>query len=177
MSQAITRCRICGNRRLEAVLELGVQKLTGVFPISPTADLLGGPLELVRCVPSSRHCGLVQLRHSYPLEAMYGENYGYRSGLNGSMTTHLARKAAFLTALSKPMPGDLIVDIGSNDGTLLGSYDTTLQSCRHRSSGAKVSDFLSTFELSIARVLFARALAKTVERSQSEDHHVRCDVL
>ena len=39
------------------------------------------------------------------------------------MTAHLARKAAFLTALSKPMPGDLIVDIGSNDGTLLRSYD------------------------------------------------------
>lgn len=123
MPQAITRCRICGNRRLEAVLDLGVQKLTGVFPTSPTADLLGGPLELVRCVPSSRHCGLVQLRHSYPLEAMYGENYGYRSGLNSSMTAHLARKATFLTTLSKPMPGDLIVDIGSNDGTLLRSYD------------------------------------------------------
>ena len=40
MPQAITRCRICGNRRLEAVLELGVQKLTGVFPTSPAADLL-----------------------------------------------------------------------------------------------------------------------------------------
>ena len=62
MSQAITRCRICGNRRLEAVLELGVQKLTGVFPASPNADLLGGPLELVRCVPRpdvavSSNCG------------------------------------------------------------------------------------------------------------------------
>lgn len=123
MSQAITRCRICGNRRLEVILELGVQKLTGVFPASPNADLLGGPLELIRCVPSAQHCGLVQLRHSYPLEAMYGDNYGYRSGLNSSMTTHLARKAAFLTALSKPVSGDLIVDIGSNDGTLLRSYD------------------------------------------------------
>ena len=54
---------------------------------------------------------------------MYGDNYGYRSGLNSSMTTHLAQKAAFLTALCKPVPGDLIVDIGSNDGTLLRSYD------------------------------------------------------
>jgi NDP-4-keto-2,6-dideoxyhexose 3-C-methyltransferase len=123
MSQAITRCRICGNHRLETILELGVQKLTGVFPTSPDVDLLGGPLELLRCAPSAGHCGLVQLRHSYPLEAMYGDNYGYRSGLNSSMTTHLASKAAFLTALSKPVPGDLIVDIGSNDGTLLRSYD------------------------------------------------------
>ena len=72
---------------------------------------------------SAGHCGLLQLRHSYPLEAMYGDNYGYRSGLNSSMTSHLAKKAAFLTALSKPAPGDLIVDIGSNDGTLLRAYD------------------------------------------------------
>jgi len=124
MPQPIAQCRVCGNPCLELVLQLGEQTLTGVFPSSPNTKLLGGPLDLVRCGPSAETCGLLQLRHSYPLDAMYGDNYGYRSSLNSSMTRHLAQKAASLAALCKPAPGDLIVDIGSNDGTLLRAYDT-----------------------------------------------------
>jgi hypothetical protein len=123
MPKPITQCRICGNPRLELVLQLGEQKLTGVFPEKPDQDILAGPLDLVRCLPSANTCGLLQLRHSYPLEEMYGKNYGYRSSLNRSMVRHLAQKAASLAALCKPSAGDLIVDIGSNDGTLLRSYE------------------------------------------------------
>ena len=124
MPEPITQCRICGNPNLELVLQLGEQKLTGVFPGKPDQDVLGGPLDLVRCLPSANTCGLLQLRHSYPLDEMYGLNYGYRSGLNGSMVRHLAQKAASLAALCKPSAGDLVVDIGSNDGTLLRSYES-----------------------------------------------------
>jgi NDP-4-keto-2,6-dideoxyhexose 3-C-methyltransferase len=120
--QPITRCRICQNTELEVVLDLGEQKLTGCFPRSRDADVLGGPLELVRCVPSDTHCGLLQLRHSFPLDAMYGDNYGYRSGLNQSMITHLNETVEMLINLAKPQAGDLIIDIGSNDGTLLRAY-------------------------------------------------------
>ena len=121
MPQPITQCRICGNPNLELVLQLGEQKLTGVFPGKPDQDVLGGPLDLVRCLPSANTCGLLQLRHSYPLDEMYGLNYGYRSGLNGSMVRHLAQKAASLAALCKPSAGDLVVDIGSNDGNVTKS--------------------------------------------------------
>jgi len=122
MPQAITHCRICGNPNLEAILELGEQKLTGVFPTHAGAEILGGPLDLVRCVPSEEHCGLLQLRHSYPLDEMYGDNYGYRSGLNRSMSRHLEAKTPSLARLAGARDGDLVIDIGSNDGTLLKSY-------------------------------------------------------
>lgn len=122
MPTAIHQCRICGNPRLETILELGEQKLTGVFPDRAGSPLLGGPLDLVRCVPSETHCGLLQLRHSYPLDQMYGSNYGYRSGLNRSMARHLENKTPWLVQLSGAKDGDLVVDIGSNDGTLLKSY-------------------------------------------------------
>jgi hypothetical protein len=56
---------------------------------------------------------------------MYGDNYGYRSGLNRSMSNHLARKAGGLEALVGLAPGDVVLDIGSNDGTLLGAYATS----------------------------------------------------
>ena len=122
MPSAITQCRICGNHQLETILQLGDQKLTGVFPANADAAIMGGPLDLVRCVPSEKDCGLLQLRHSYPLSEMYGSNYGYRSGLNRSMAQHLEKKTAWLAELSSAKAGDLVVDIGCNDGTLLKSY-------------------------------------------------------
>jgi SAM-dependent methyltransferase len=67
-------------------------------------------------------CGLVQMRHSFAAEAMYGASYGYRSGLNRSMIAHLHRKVDALQDLVALRTGDLILDIGSNDGTLLGRY-------------------------------------------------------
>jgi len=71
-------CRAGGGSNLLPVLSLGHQQLTGIFPGSRDQDLTTGPLELVWCPES----GLLQLAHSYQPEEIYGENYGYRSGLN-----------------------------------------------------------------------------------------------
>jgi len=53
---------------------------------------------------------------------MYGENYGYRSGLNASMVAHLHSKVRRIQGLVSLKDGDLIVDIGSNDSTTLQAY-------------------------------------------------------
>jgi hypothetical protein len=53
---------------------------------------------------------------------MYGANYGYRSGLNRSMVVHLEQKAAKLERLARPGANDVVLDIGSNDATLLKAY-------------------------------------------------------
>ena len=89
----VVRCRICGNQRLSTVLDLGEQVLTGVFPRSIGESITRGPLRLTKCEEAGGNtCGLLQLQHSYDLSEMYGENYGYRSGLNASMVGHLHRK-------------------------------------------------------------------------------------
>jgi hypothetical protein len=119
--KAIKKCRICGEDELVSVINLGVQKLTGVFPKSKNEFITSGPLELVKCV-STKGCGLVQLRHSYDLGEMYGDNYGYRSGLNTSMVRHLESKVKSILNSEVLLAGDLVVDIGSNDGTTLRSY-------------------------------------------------------
>ena len=59
------------------------------------------------------------MANSYPLDEMYGENYGYRSGLNPSMVSHLKGKVEKIKALGIIESGDIIVDIGSNDATTL----------------------------------------------------------
>lgn len=118
----LTKCRICGNAGLELVLDLGIQCQTGIFPRSLEREVTAGPLQLVRCVGHASACGLVQLAHTYDLDEMYGDEYGYRSGLNASMVRHLAAKVESLVKRRPLEKGDLVLDIGSNDGTTLSFY-------------------------------------------------------
>lgn len=118
MYSKIDCCRVSGSNHLVSVLNLGNQALTGVFPRSPSEHVTTGPLELVWCPDG----GLLQLRHSYEPDEMYGDNYGYRSGLNQSMVDHLTHKVRFLERLAQPAPGDVVLDIGSNDCTTLKAY-------------------------------------------------------
>ena len=125
MYRKVSQCRICGNPHLIPILDLGLQMLTGVFPdsVNPQAATIG-PLRLVKCM-GEETCGLVQLEHSYDLEEMYGENYGYRSGLNKSMADHLQNKVKKLLQYISLSAGDLVIDVGSNDSTTLQAYDAS----------------------------------------------------
>jgi hypothetical protein len=120
-------CRACGSRALQPVLSLGDQYLASNFSISPDFPPVERtvPLDLVRCDPAEDQeaCGLVQLRHTVPSDLMYS-SYGYRSGINQTMTQHLAGIARSLEERVALKAGDLVVDIGANDGTLLLQYQT-----------------------------------------------------
>ena len=118
MYKEIEKCRVSGSKNLIQVLSLGEQYLTGVFPKSPDEIITKGPLDLVWCPDS----GLLQMKQSYSLDEMYGDNYGYRSGLNASMVAHLTNKIKTLERLVDLKDTDLVVDIGSNDATSLKAY-------------------------------------------------------
>jgi len=125
MYKEISKCRICGNTSLVSLINLGEQALTGVFPKSKSDKITAGPLELVKCHPKSENdnvCHLVQLHHSYSSNEMYGLNYGYRSGLNQSMVRHLTSIVHEIISAVDLKKDDLIIDIGSNDSTLLQQY-------------------------------------------------------
>lgn len=119
--ERIKGCRISGSENLIKVLSLGEQVLTGVFPKDKHQAITTGPLDLVWCPDS----GLLQLHHSYDLGEMYGLNYGYRSGLNDSMVQHLRNKVNHLVRLRPVHSGDIVLDIGSNDATLLSAYSVS----------------------------------------------------
>lgn len=122
MPTPISACRICGNHNLIKVLDLGDQALTGIFPAKIDQPITVGPLQLLKCHEEDGCCGLLQLGHSYDLAEMYGQNYGYRSGLNPSMVGHLKSKVHRILSMVNLEKGDLILDIGSNDGTTLSAY-------------------------------------------------------
>ena len=137
MYTEISKCRGCESGNLETILSLGDQVLTGVFPKSTSENITKGPLDLVWC----EDCGLLQMKHSYSLEEMYGENYGYRSGLNGSMVRHLQNKIRMLESLAKPTEDDLVIDIGSNDATSLKAYKGKHQKVGIDPTGKKFKEY------------------------------------
>lgn len=120
----ITKCRVCGNENLTPVLSLGDQPLSGVFPTIDSPDPSSSPLDLVICDgdENSNICRTLQLAHSANVSEMYGSTYGYRSSTSRTMRSHLQGIVKELIDIAKPQPGDLVLDIGCNDGTLLNFY-------------------------------------------------------
>lgn len=121
MYKTISNCRVCGSQTLTNVMSLGIQTLTGVFPKNTDEAISSGPVDLVKC-SGLASCGLVQLKQSYDISEMYGDNYGYRSSLNSAMVAHLRSKVQKIQNLDVLKKGDLIIDIGSNDCTTLKCY-------------------------------------------------------
>ena len=137
MTHCITKCRICGNKNLSVILDLGEQTLSGIFPDKPELEHKS-PLRLVKC--DEKHsdevqtpCGHVQMEYTFTPEVMYGEDYGYRSGLNQSMVKHLKGRVDEIIqrfADNRRVSlndGDIVLDIAGNDGTTLGFYPNTLR--------------------------------------------------
>lgn len=137
MYSEIKRCRIGNSENLVNVLSLGEQYLTGVFPKSKDEKVTKGPLDLVWCPDS----GLLQLKQSYSLDEMYGDNYGYRSGLNASMVRHLTNKIHTLERLANVNEKDIVIDIGSNDATSLKAYKVKCRKVGIDPTGVKFKEF------------------------------------
>jgi C-methyltransferase C-terminal domain/Putative zinc binding domain/Methyltransferase domain len=149
----IKDCRSCQSGKLTPLLSLGEQVLTGVFPKSTTEKITSGPLDLVLC----EDCGLLQMKYSYSPDEMYGDNYGYRSSLNGSMVRHLQNKIRMLELLAKPSDDDLVIDIGSNDATSLKAYKGKHQKVGIDPTGKKFKECY-TQDISLIPDFFSEAV-------------------
>lgn len=160
----INRCRVGKSNNLVSVLNLGFQALTGVFPKSADEPVTRGPLELVW----SPESGLLQLKHSYEPSEMYGDNYGYRSGLNESMVDHLTNKVRYLERLAEPKSGDIVLDIGSNDATTLKAYSISgLKRVGIDPTGRKFAEYYSS-SIKLVPDFFSAAAYRSVMRQPAK---------
>lgn len=163
----INRCRICDGTGFETVVDLGWQAITGIFPREADTDRFpGGPLKLIRCV-SNDGCGLVQLAHSFDPNQMYGDNYGYRSGLNTSMIDHLRSRVNQITARLTLKTGDVVIDIGSNDGTTLSFYSHTLTRIGIDPTASKFELFYPPAAIAIPEFFSAKTALRASEGRQA----------
>ncbi len=113
----IKNCRICNSNQLTALFSLGNLCFTGKFP-AINQKIKKKPIQVVLC----KQCGLVQLGHKFNLKYLYGPDYGYRTGINKTMLDHVKLIVKKLTKLTNLNNKDLVLDIASNDGSLLNFY-------------------------------------------------------
>ena len=118
----IKNCRICKNSNLTSVISLGEQIITSRFPKYGDFSTPKTAIDLCKC----SECGLLQLLQTTFSSELYEYEYGYRSGISNTMRDHL--KQYQLEIISKVIlnEGDFIIDIGSNDSTMLQYYSDNL---------------------------------------------------
>jgi len=155
----VEKCRVCSSQSMTSVLNLGVQALTGVFPKTVEEKTPEGPVELVWC----SDCGLLQMAYSYAPDEMYGDNYGYRSGLNASMVKHLTNKVRYLQRIVTLDSNSVVLDIGSNDATSLKAYQVEgLRKIGIDPTGGKFKKYY-TDDITLVEDFFSADAFKSVE--------------
>ncbi len=112
-------CRVCGQGGLLMVLSLGDQPHTDSLLNAADLDRREPhyPLDLAFCP----NCTTAQIPYTVPKEEMFSE-YLYVSGTTVSLRRHFAETSERLAETLGLEAGDLVVDIGSNDGTWLACH-------------------------------------------------------
>ncbi|MBI2049666.1 class I SAM-dependent methyltransferase [Candidatus Roizmanbacteria bacterium] len=113
-------CQITGSRNLFEAIDLGFQPPCGTLLTEKTLrdPETYYPLRLMICPDS----GLGQLDYVLGSKVCFPADYTYRPGISAPLREHLERLADETISKNKVTPGSLVVDIGSNDGTLLSFF-------------------------------------------------------
>jgi hypothetical protein len=116
----LERCQICGSAELEPILDLGHQPPCDslLTPAQLREAEITYPLHFVVCTS----CWLAQIDYVVAPEVLFHIDYPYRSGITPSLKRNLYATAEVVTARCSVPEGSLVVDIGSNDGTLLRGF-------------------------------------------------------
>ena len=139
----IYQCRICENRDLIPTISLGEQIITSRFPKYGDFSTPKTPIDLCRCTD----CGLLQLKQTTYSSELYEYEYGYRSGINNTMRGHLKKYQEEILKKVSLNEKDVIVDIGSNDSTMLQYYDEKYKRIGIDPTGKQFAHFYGNVEL------------------------------
>ena len=146
----IKNCRSCSGNKFKKLFSLGNLSFTGKFAKNSTVNIPKAELALVMC----GNCDLVQLNNNFNLRYLYGPDYGYRTGINKTMTEHMRSVVSSVKKIANLKKKDAVLDIASNDGTLLNFYskslfragiDPTIKKFSHyyKEIDSKIPDFFS----------------------------------
>jgi len=114
----IKLCRNCKNNKFFNLFSLGKICFTGKFSKNYFNNIPSAYLNLLMC----KKCKLVQLDRNFNLKYLYGKDYGYRTGINKTMTDHVKKTVKKCSTLVNLKAKDQVLDIASNDATLLNFY-------------------------------------------------------
>ena len=143
MNNNIQQCRLCKNNTTTDIICLGEQYITSRFPLYGDFSTLKTSVTLCMC----ESCGLVQLRETTDCNELYEYEYGYRSGISNTMRAHLKQYQEEILTKIQLSPGDIIVDIGSNDSTMLQYYSNDIRRIGVDPTGKQFSQYYGEVEL------------------------------
>ena len=120
-SIVVDRCQVCDSTDLQDLLFLGYLPPVNTMPTIGTrpAEQPAYPAQLLRC----RKCQLAQLGCVVDPAILFPPTYPYTSGTTRILRENFAELATEVSSLYPLRPKDLVIDIGSNDGTLLGNFN------------------------------------------------------
>jgi GDP-mannose 4,6-dehydratase len=139
----IENCRICGSKDLTIVISLGEQYITSRFPVYGDFTTPKTPIDLCVC----NNCRLLQLLQTTFSAELYEYEYGYRSGISNTMREHLKNYQLEIVSIAKLQDGDTIVDIGSNDSTMLQYYSSGIKRIGVDPTGSQFKEYYGDVEL------------------------------
>jgi hypothetical protein len=119
ISRAHTRCRICGSTDLVRYLDIGATPLANSY--LSAEDLARPEVAVELAIQMCRGCGLSQLTRVVDPDLMF-RNYLYVSSTSDTFREHCRELAATVAPIAGCAPGDLALDIASNDGCLLEQF-------------------------------------------------------
>ncbi len=116
------KCQYCANLNISEVLNLGA--LPPVNDLRPSTE----QLEVLNCFPlpfcHCEKCGLTQIGVTLDREVVFPKTYPYLSGMTRSLLDNFAIQAQDVNSYLQLGKNDLVIDIGSNDGSLLANYSS-----------------------------------------------------
>ena len=141
--KTVNNCRLCKSIQLEEVINLGEQIITSRFPVYGDFTTPKTPISLCLC----NGCGLLQLYQTTFSSELYEYEYGYRSGISNTMREHLKIYQEEIVSKIKLNDGDTIVDIGSNDSTMLQYYSNKYSRIGIDPTGNQFKEYYGDVEL------------------------------
>jgi len=157
----LTFCQVCNSEDLELVIDLGHQPLCDSLLradqlLEPEVTY---PLRLLRC----RVCSLAQLDYVVPGDIGYHRNYPYRAGITKEVVDHHEASAVVIAEKYGLNSESLVVDIGSNDGTLLNAFKKQ----EMRVLGVEptdIADIANANGIETIKSSFTEAVSRDIER-------------
>jgi C-methyltransferase C-terminal domain/Putative zinc binding domain/Methyltransferase domain len=158
----LTRCQICGSSDIELVFDCGSQPLCDSLlrPADLNRPETHYPLRLFRCTV----CANCQLDYIVSGSEIYYPDYPYRAGITRELTEHLQAMASDLVPKLGLSPGSRVIDVGSNDGTLLSQFKK-LGMKELGIEPTNINKFARQAGIETVQAFFTEAVARDVRQS------------
>jgi len=139
----LQHCRLCKSENTQDIIWLGKQYITSRFPVYGDFSTPKTSITLCMC----KECGLVQLKETTDSAELYEYEYGYRSGISNTMRSHLKTYQEEIMQTAQFEKGDVVVDIGSNDSTMLQYYSSEYRRIGVDPTGKQFAQYYGDVEL------------------------------